>query len=125
MEITEQHDDWFLDDEAVNNLKNLFDEIKNYLLFAENKLEPTAANKLPRHVREGMAFKALNDIFSLLHERTGPDGQIKPSSTKIASREVTEFLRRLNHLIVHRRPPKLPQQYHSRVGIAKALGLEP
>lgn len=122
MEIAEQHDDWFLDDEAVNNLKNLFDEIKDHLLFAEGKLEPAAAKNLPPRVREGLAFKALNNTYSLLHERTGPDGKIKASSTKIANREVTEFLRRLNHLIVYRRPPKLPQQCHSRVGIAEALG---
>lgn len=121
MEIAEIHEDWFLDDEAVNGLKALFDEIKNHLAFLEGKMDPAQAKDLPPRVKEGHAFKALNDTYSLLHERTGPDGKLLEASKKIAKKEVTEFLRRLNSLIVHRRPPKLPQQYHARAGLAAAV----
>lgn len=117
MEIAEQHEDWLLDDEAVDQMRALFDEIKNHLLFTEGKMDPAAAAALPEHVKKGAAANALSDTYRLLHERTDEKGGIIPASSVIARKEALEFLRRLNHLIVHRKPPFMPDYMQSRAGL--------
>jgi len=125
MEIVEQHEDWLLDDQAVNQLKTLFGEIKNHLLFAEGKMSAEQSAALPEHVKQGAAAKTLSLTFRLLHERVDEQGNVTPASAAIARKEAMEFLRRLNYLIAHRKPPQLPDHLQTRAGLKHVFESQP
>ncbi len=113
MEIVQLHASWFLDDEAVQSMKNLFNEVKQYLLMVEGM----GPDNLPDSIKQGAAYHALNNIYKLLHEKLGLDGRPTEESRAIAKKEVIEFLKRLNYLIVNRKPPDFPQDIHTCVGM--------
>ncbi len=102
LEAIQQHDDWILDDEAVNNIKQLYTSTLKYLELRQirpeldmAKLEELSSHEHAR-ATGGTEIKFITDLFRQLY-----------GNEKIASREGLEFFQRLEYLIKHRRPPKI------------------
>ncbi|MFZ2803869.1 MAG: hypothetical protein WA001_01465 [Patescibacteria group bacterium] len=94
MELTEEHDDWALDEEAVIELMRIYDSTKNYL---------AAREKVGSIAGAGKEIKYLTNLFRLQY-----------GNEKIAAKEGRDFFTRLEYLIKNRRPPKLSTEEQFR-----------
>lgn len=99
--------EWQLDQAALDQLKGLFENIKNHLRYSEGLMEPAEADSLPDHVKQGRDAKIISDGYRLLHERRNEQGEVIPETTLIAKKEAQAFLERLNYLLIHKRFPRL------------------
>lgn len=113
MEVVQEHPDWELDDEAVEQLKNIYDATVDYLAFREKIVEKKKGGKTesedPLQALEadyqqqlermtgGKEIKFITNLFRFLH-----------GNENIAQKEGLEFFKKIDHLIKHRRPPTLP-----------------
>lgn len=100
MGLMQSRIDWELDDEAVESLSQIRDEIIQHLELEEAKRAGTLTleqeERASQAVRDGFAAKYLSALFRFQYQ-----------NEKIAAYEADRFIERLNHLIVHRRPPRL------------------
>lgn len=113
LEIIQKHDNWFLDDEARNNLRELYHSTIAYLAKREHQgmasdkrflteLDEPFAEELQNsplqntNENNGAEIKYVTKLFRLLH-----------GNEKIAKREALEFFVRMKYLIDHGRPPRL------------------
>lgn len=113
MEVVQDHPDWELDDEAVEQLKSIYKATTDYLAFREKIIEKRKGGKpasedlmeaLEAGYQEelermtgGKEIKFVTGLFRFLHD-----------NEKIAQREGLEFFKKIDELIRNRRPPKLP-----------------
>jgi hypothetical protein len=94
MEIVELVPKWKLDDEAWQTMKDLYDEIVQFMAVASGEVSLDEQKKLSIRSVRGDAAKYLSRLFRFQYQQEN-----------IASKELSEFIKRLAYLVRHRRPP--------------------
>ena len=114
MDMLDMDKDWQLDEEAYESLRNLYNNVLNYVKFANGLLSEEEADNLPEIVKQGVEAKLISNMYKMMYERSDENGNIIPETRVIAQKEADEFMKRLMLLLVHKRPPKLDAKFHAK-----------
>lgn len=104
-EAVDKHPDWQLDDEAVEELKELHGRLVGYMqtlyeLSSGGLSDKGVQERLEAEMKKktgGAEVKYLSELYSIIYR-----------NKKIASKELNSLIKRIGYLITHRRPPTLP-----------------
>ncbi|MBU0540719.1 hypothetical protein KKD88_00865 [Patescibacteria group bacterium] len=102
LELLQIEQDWKLDDEALEELKRVYEATKEYLALRQNKkslgreLDLDKLDDIPTTVGKGKEIKYISKLFRTLY-----------GNERIATKEALEFMKRVKKIIDLGRPPQL------------------
>jgi hypothetical protein len=113
LEIVQEHPDWELDEEALTEIKRVYESTVDYLKTRE-KIAHTRATR----EAEGISFDAGIIDQTALEELQKKQGgkeikyitklfRLQYENERIAEKEGVEFFKNLEYLITHKRPPQM------------------
>ena len=114
MDMVGMDSDWQLDKKAYESLRNLYENILNYVKFIYGQLSEEEAGQLSEHVKQGVEARMISDMYRMMHERMDENGNVIPETRVIAQKEADEFMKRLMLLLVNKRPPTLGVKYYDK-----------